>query len=259
MLFQGQEFGLQTGWDDDNNNGNYDEEKLQYRPVDWSLLETNVGQSHLDHYSTLARLRKSNPAFYNGTFYDLYRYTNEKVIVYGYKDESENNNNNQIVVVANFSTIERTVEDVPFLSSGDWYNVLEPDDIIAVNEDNSFGEYFIAAKSAVVYSNSDLQLNTNKEKITPDEYQTLDCYPNPFNGNLKIQYKIDEVSDVNLKIYGVDGRLVKVFNLDQQTSGQHFFHWDGRNSNGKYLPTGIYIISLKSKNIVTNKKVLYLK
>ena len=36
MLFQGQEFGLQTGWDDDNNNGNYDEEKLQYRPVDWS-------------------------------------------------------------------------------------------------------------------------------------------------------------------------------------------------------------------------------
>ena len=116
MLFQGQEFGLQTGWNDDNNNGNYDEEKLQYRPVDWSLLDTDIGQSHLEHYSTLARLRKSNPALYNGTFYDLYRYTNEKVIVYGYKDESDNNNNNQIVVVANFSSIERTVENVPFLS-----------------------------------------------------------------------------------------------------------------------------------------------
>ena len=259
MLFQGQEFGLQTGWDDDNNNGNYDEEKLQYRPVDWSLLDTDIGQSHLDHYSTLARLRKSNPAFYNGTFYDLYRYTNEKVIVYGYKDESDNNNNHQIVVVANFSTIERTVEDVPFLSSGEWYNVLEPDDIITVNEDNSFGEYSIAAKSAVVYSNSDLQLYIDKGSITPDKYQTLACYPNPFNGNLQIQYNIDDVSDVNINIYSVDGGLVKVLKLGRLSSGQHSFHWDGRNSNGKYLPTGIYIISLKSKNIVTNKKVLYLK
>ena len=133
MLFQGQEFGLQTGWDDDNNNGNYDEEKLQYRPVDWSLLDTDIGQSHLEHYSTLARLRKSNPAFYNGTFYDLYRYTNEKVIVYGYKDESENNNNNQIVVVANFSSIERTVENVPFLSLGEWYNVFDPNDVLSLS------------------------------------------------------------------------------------------------------------------------------
>ena len=177
MLFQGQEFGLQTGWNDDNNNGNYDEEKLQYRPVDWSLLDTDIGQSHLEHYSTLARLRKTNPAFYNGTFYDLYRYTNEKVIVYGYKDESENNNNNQIVVVANFSSIERTVENVPFLSSGEWYNVFDPNDVLSINEDNSYGEYSIAAKSAAVYSNSDLQLFTSKDLSTPNTYQILECYP----------------------------------------------------------------------------------
>ena len=76
MLFQGQEFGLQTGWDDDNNNGNYDEEKLQYRPVDWSLLDTDIGQSHLEHYSKLARLRKSNPGntdngFLNGLYGEM--------------------------------------------------------------------------------------------------------------------------------------------------------------------------------------------
>ena len=259
MLFQGQEFGLQTGWDDDNNNGNYDEEKLQYRPVDWSLLDTDIGQSHLEHYSTLARLRKSNPAFYNGTFYDLYRYTNEKVIVYGYKDETENNNNHQIVVIANFSSIERTVEDVPFLSSGEWYNVLESDDILIINEDNSYGEYSIPAKSAMVYSNSDLHLQTNKDSVTPNEYQILKCYPNPFNRNLKIEYNIYEVSNINIDIYGVDGSLVKGFNIGKVSSGQHSFIWDGTNSNGKSLSTGIYIISLNTKNSIVNKKVLYLK
>ena len=259
MLFQGQEFGLQTGWDDDNNNGNYDEEKLQYRPVDWSLLDTEIGQSHLEHYSTLARLRKSNPAFYNGTFYDLYRYTNEKVIVYGYKDESENNNNHQIVVIANFSSIERTVENVPFLSSGEWYNVLEPDDIISINDDNLYGEYSIPAKSAVVYSNSDLQLFTSKDSTTPSVYQTLECYPNPFNGKIKIKYNIDETSDINIKVYGVDGRFVKGFDMGKLSSGQYSFIWDGTNRNGNSLSTGIYIISLNTKNSIINKKVLFLK
>ena len=259
MLFQGQEFGLQTGWDDDNNNGNYDEEKLQYRPVDWSLLDTDIGQSHLEHYSILARLRKSNPAFYNGTFYDLYRYTNEKVIVYGYKDESENNNNNQIVVVANFSSIERTVENVPFFSPGEWYNVLEPYDIISINEDNTYGEYSIPAKSAAVYSNSDLQLSTSKESTIPSKYQTLKCYPNPFNRNLKIQYNIDFASDVNIEVHGVDGRFVKGFNMGKLASGKHSFLWDGTDSNGKLLSTGIYIISLNTENNIVNKKVLFLK
>ena len=259
MLFQGQEFGLQTGWNDDNNNGNYDEEKLQYRPVDWSLLDTDIGQSHLEHYSTLARLRKSNPAFYNGTFYDLYRYTNEKVIVYGYKDESDNNNNNQIVVVANFSTIERTVENVPFLSSGEWYNVFDPNDVVSINEDNSYGEYSIAAKSAAVYSNSDLQLFTSKDLSTPNTYQILECYPNPFNGNLKIQYDIAEASFVNIKVFSINGSLVNDFDMGKLFSGKHSLIWDGLSKDGRSLPTGIYIISLNTTNSITNKKVLFLK
>ncbi|GIS54583.1 hypothetical protein Ct9H90mP29_16250 [bacterium] len=113
MLFQGQEFGLQTGWNDDNNNGDY-EEKLQYRPIDWSLLNTDIGQGHLEHYSKLIKFRKENPAFYNGTFYDLWRYEAERVIAYGYKDESDGSNNDQVVVIANFSEYDRTVNPCTF-------------------------------------------------------------------------------------------------------------------------------------------------
>ena len=119
MIFQGQEFGLQTGWNDDNGNGDY-EEKLQYRPIDWSYLETDAAQSHLDHYKKLIQFRKSNPAISRGTFFDLWRYDPERVIVYGYKDETNENNNDQIMVIANFSNFNRTVYNVPFLSEGTW-------------------------------------------------------------------------------------------------------------------------------------------
>ena len=260
MLFQGQEFGLQTGWDDDNNNGNYDDEKLQYRPVDWSLLNTDIGQSHLEHYSKLAKLRKSNPAFYKGTFYDLYRYTSQKVIVYGYKDESPNNNDDQVVVVANFSSLERTIENVPFLSSGIWYDALNPTNVITIDEDNYYDEYSIPAKSAIVFTNRDYQLAIpSSYESVPDQFQLVECYPNPFNGKLNIRYHINNVSNINATIYDLSGKVIKSFESEPKYPGQHQLIWDTKNNNGDAVATGLYFISLSSKNRTTNKKVLYLR
>ena len=260
MLFQGQEFGLQTGWDDDNNNGNYDDEKLQYRPVDWSLLNTDIGQSHLEHYSKLAKLRKSNPAFYEGTFYDLYRYTSQKVIVYGYKDESPNNNDDQVVVVANFSSLERTIENVPFLSSGIWYDALNPTNVITIGEDNYYEEYYIPAKSAIVFTNRDYQLAIpSSNESVPDQFQLVECYPNPFNGKLNIRYHINNVSNIYATIYDLSGKVIKSFESEPKYPGQHQLIWDTKNNNGDAVATGLYFISLSSKNRTTNKKVLNLK
>ena len=260
MLFQGQEFGLQTGWDDDNNNGNYDDEKLQYRPVDWSLLDTEPGQSHLEHYSKLAKLRKSNPAFYEGTFYDLYRYTSQKVIVYGYKDESPNNNNDQVVVVANFSSLERTIENVPFLSSGTWHDALSPANVITVDQDNYYDEYSIPAKSAIVFTNRDYQLTIpSSNESLPDQFEIVECYPNPFNGKLNILYHINNTSNIRATIYDLSGKVIKSFKYEQKYPGQHQLIWDTKNNNGDAVATGLYFVSLSSENRTINTKVLYLK
>ena len=260
MLFQGQEFGLQTGWDDDNNNGNYDDEKLQYRPVDWSILDTETGQSHLEHYSKLAKLRKSNPAFYRGTFYDLYRYTSQKVIVYGYKDESPNNNNDQVVVVANFSSLERTIENVPFLSSGTWHDALSPANVITVDQDNYYDEYSIPAKSAIVFTNRDYQLTIpSSNESLPDRFEIVECYPNPFNGKLNILYHINNTSNIRATIYDLSGKVIKSFKYEQKYPGQHQLIWDTKNNNGDAVATGLYFISISSENRTTNTKVLYLK
>ena len=259
MLFQGQEFGLQTGWDDDNNNGNYDDEKLQYRPVDWLLLNTEIGQSHLEHYSKLAKLRKSNPAFYEGTFYDLYRYTSQKVIVYGYKDESPNNNDDQVVVVANFSSLERTIENVPFLSPGIWYDALNPTNVIITGEDNYYEEYYIPAKSAIVFTNRDYQLAIpSSNESVPDQFELVECYPNPFNGKLNIRYHINNVSDIYATIYDLSGKVIKSIESEPKYPGQHQLIWDTKTNNGDAVATGLYFISLSSKSRTKNKKVLYL-
>ena len=100
---------------------------------------------------------------------------------------------------------------------------------------------------------------TSKDLSTPNTYQILECYPNPFNGSLKIQYEIAEASFVNIKVFSINGRLVNDFDMGKLFAGKHSLIWDGLSKDGRSLPTGIYIISLNTTNSIINKKVLFLK
>jgi hypothetical protein len=182
------------------------------------------------------------------------------VIVYGYKDESPNNNDDQVVVIANFSSLERTIENVPFLSSGTWYDVLRPINAITIGEDNYYDEYLIPAKSAIVFTNRDYQLQIpSSNEPVPDQFEIMECYPNPFNGKLNIYYRINERSNIHVTIYDLSGKVIKSFEYEQKNPGQHQLIWDTKNNNGDAVATGLYFVSLSSENRTTNKKVLYLK
>ena len=257
MIWQGQEFGFQSGWLDNNGNGNWDEEKLGYRPVDWSLLDSEDGQSHLNHYSRLARFRKTNPAFSKGTFYDLWRYDAERVIVYGYKDESEGSSDDQVVVIANFSSSNRTVNDVPFLSAGNWYNVTEPGNDL-YTADGNYGEYSIPSNSAVVYSKTQYELGVETPSFFPEKFQTLSAYPNPFNPSITIQLELQNITQTNMNaevnIYDINGRFIQTLLENSIESGVHRITWRPQN-----ISSGIYIVSFQTEIGIKNQKILYLK
>jgi 1,4-alpha-glucan branching enzyme len=257
MIWQGQEFGFQSGWLDNNGNGNWDEEKLSYRPVDWSLLDSEEGQSHLNHYSRLARFRKTNPAFSKGTFYDLWRYDAERVIVYGYKDESEGNSDDQVVVIANFSSSNRTVNDVPFLSAGNWYNVTDPGNDLYTTAGN-YGEYSIPSYSAVIYSKNQYQLGVETPSLVPGKFQTLSAYPNPFNPSITLQLELRNITQTNMNaevsIYDINGRFIQTLLESSIESGVHQITWHPQN-----ISSGIYIVSLRTEMGIKNQKILYLK
>ena len=258
MIFQGQEFGFKSGWTDVNGDGDWDDEKLGYRPLDWSLLNSEVGQSHLAHYSMLAKFRKTNPAFSKGTFYDLWRYDAERVIVYGYKDESEGNNNDQIVVIANFSSSNQTVNNVPFISGGNWYNITDPGNNL-YSEDGNYGEYLIPAKSAVVYANQEWELSVDDEITVPESFQTLSAYPNPFNGKIQIHLSFPKEVIGTLSIFNLQGQLLKSFNQSKWKKGSQFITWDASTHFGNELASGVYLVSLKTELGLKTHKILYLK
>ena len=87
----------------------------------------------------------------------------------------------------------------------------------------------------------------------------LQNYPNPFNPSTTIQYQLPHPGKVKIKIYNTAGQVVKIFWREHQNSGLQKLIWDGTNSNGAKVASGLYIYQAKFENVVISKKMIILK
>ncbi|HXL15591.1 MAG TPA: M6 family metalloprotease domain-containing protein [Methylomirabilota bacterium] len=70
--------------------------------------------------------------------------------------------------------------------------------------------------------------------------------PNPFNPEASFPVALDRDGAFALRVYRVDGVLVRTLHDGPATAGVYAFRWDGRDAAGKPLPGGVYLIELKS-------------
>jgi parallel beta-helix repeat protein len=88
----------------------------------------------------------------------------------------------------------------------------------------------------------------------------LNNYPNPFNPTTTINYSLKENSKIELNIYNIKGRKVKTIVNEKLEQGLHKIIWDGTNSNGKAVGSGIYFYKLNvNGKTEAVKKCLLLK
>ena len=83
-------------------------------------------------------------------------------------------------------------------------------------------------------------------------------YPNPFNPIANIQFEVSEISQVELSIYNLNGRLVSTLVNAIVNPGKYTSLWNGVDSFGNPVSSGIYFVVLESnkKPIQTQKLVL---
>jgi hypothetical protein len=89
---------------------------------------------------------------------------------------------------------------------------------------------------------------------------TLEASPNPFNPHVNLRYTVPSNSTVSLKIYDVSGRVVRTL-LDNKVemAGFHSVSWDGRDSAGNAVASGVYVAQFEAGQYVTADKVVLLK
>ena len=83
----------------------------------------------------------------------------------------------------------------------------------------------------------------------PERTELLPNYPNPFNPETWIPFRLARDGEVVIRIYDVMGRLVRELNLGRLEAGvyegkERAAYWDGRNEVGEEVSSGIYMIEL---------------
>lgn len=101
--------------------------------------------------------------------------------------------------------------------------------------------------------------NSVTQQIVVPESFSLSAFPNPFNPTTTINYSIPEVREVSMKIFDLLGREVWSVSEGIKNAGVYSLQWDGNNSFGKTVSTGIYLLYLYAGDYRATMKLMLVK
>jgi hypothetical protein len=109
---------------------------------------------------------------------------------------------------------------------------------------------------------------SGKMKVTglmqPITFALLQNFPNPFNPETWIPFHLAKDADVTIRIFDIRGQEVRTIHLGQMPAGQYATKgkavlWDGRDSYGQEVSSGIYFYSLTAGKFHATKKLTIIK
>ena len=98
-----------------------------------------------------------------------------------------------------------------------------------------------------------------EEEQPPQDFRLYQNYPNPFNAGTNIYFDLPIQRDVKLSIHNLLGQTVEILVNKKQDAGSYFLHWNGTDSFGNKLPSGIYLYKLQAGYWVVTKKMMLLQ
>ena len=124
-------------------------------------------------------------------------------------------------------------------------------------------EQVIIAEMEIELDSGDRELTVSLRPL-PKETQLWQNYPNPFNPETWIPYQLSQESEVSLSIYSSNGKLVRQIELGLKAAGNYqtshrSIYWDGRNTSGEQVSSGIYFYRLAAGDYSQTRKMVILK
>jgi hypothetical protein len=143
--------------------------------------------------------------------------------------------------------LDHTQDHAYTAPASDYYGL-----VVFANRRGEFGSYTIRVSSGAT--------GVEDDAPAPDTYALYQNEPNPFNPTTRIRYDVPESGGaVQLRIYGVDGRLVRTLVDGIEPAGQRSITWDGRDYDGARVATGVYFYRLDAPGFRETRKMVVVK
>jgi hypothetical protein len=85
-------------------------------------------------------------------------------------------------------------------------------------------------------------------------------HPNPFNPSTKIRFTLSSEGPTKLSVFDLEGRrVIKLLGAPRLSAGEHEVSWDGRDTSGQRLSSGIYFYTLEADGRRESRPMVLLK
>jgi hypothetical protein len=83
--------------------------------------------------------------------------------------------------------------------------------------------------------------------------------PNPFNPSTTIEYRLGQGGPVALRVYDLNGRMVRELVNEAQDADRHAVEWDGRDDMGRAMASGVYFYQLNAPGVRETRRMVLTK
>ncbi|MDT3696212.1 MAG: CotH kinase family protein [Ignavibacterium sp.] len=225
-------------------NGEYD---------DWIEIY-NSSSSPIELTGKYLTDKKSNLTKYKFTQPDLFINPNEYLLIWCDEQQSQQG------IHTNFK-LSKDGEFVALINN-DGISIIDSITFGEQTKDISFGRQIDSGSNWVFMTPTPGSTNNPTSVDDDDVVLTefyLNAYPNPFNPSTSIQYAIASKQFVQLKIYDVLGNEIATLVNDEKPAGSYKVNWNGSNSSGIHLSSGVYIARLSFNAQFKSMKLMLLK
>ena len=93
----------------------------------------------------------------------------------------------------------------------------------------------------------------------PLVFRLLPPSPNPVRGRTVLRFDLPVAAETRLRIFDVGGRLVRTLVAETLPAGAHEQVWDGKDDDGRAVPTGIHFARLSAGAAHATRKLMVLR
>jgi hypothetical protein len=144
----------------------------------------------------------------------------------------------EMVSLAAETEATQAVDDAPAA----WYRLM------AVDRNGNQSPPFVAALAGAPAGALD---------SAPVELSLAASYPNPARGGMQVRFALPRAAPIRLLAYDASGRLVRTLASGVVAAGRHVAHWDGRDDQGRTVPSAFYVIRLECDGRALTRKAVW--
>jgi hypothetical protein len=101
------------------------------------------------------------------------------------------------------------------------------------------------------------QIEGLNEYYSRKDQLTVEAYPNPFHTLITIRYNVPADERIRIRIYDINGKLVRILSDEKHKRNVYSIHWDGKDTRGKMVTDGIYFCNISSAKRSLSKRIVY--